>query len=107
MATAWKFSTSQNIQISAPGLVPVRVTNDLSQDVCYMYISPETSDNWGDDQMGEYEVMSAGGVRVFFAAADTYDLMAKDCDGNSLSEQYGVVVQGETDWALSQGATTP
>ncbi len=103
MTTAWDVSPPLEVEISSPGLVPLRVSNDIGQDICYVFISPEVSDNWGDDRLGASEVLGGGETRLFFLSRDTYDLMVQDCSGNTLAEQYGFLLQVEGTWFLSSG----
>ncbi len=104
MTTAWGVSSDLAIEISRPGYVPLRVANDIGQDVCYVFISPEVNDNWGDDRLGEMEIVTDGETRLFFLSPDTYDLMVQDCSGTTLAEQYGFVLQVEGTWFMSSGA---
>ena len=71
------------------------VENFLNVDVCFLYISPTTSDEWGDDWLGD-EILSAGDTMVFtLQAGSTVDIQAVDCDLNVLDEQYDVYVWPE------------
>ena len=82
---------AQDVVISAPGLMPLRVTNDIGQDVCYFFVSLGSSDAWGDDRMGGHEVLGADETRIFFIDPGTIDLMAQDCEGVTVAEQYGIM----------------
>ncbi|MBN1250059.1 MAG: protein kinase [Anaerolineae bacterium] len=107
LATEWKFNSERSVTVSQPGFAPIRVTNDTDQDICYFYISPEASDSWGDDLMGSHEVLGVDETRVFFIHPGSVDLMAQDCEGITLAEQYGLNVQAETFWSISEGRITP
>lgn len=112
--TAWEISDDLTLDIGGPGFVAVTVTNDLSDvNICYIYISPSSSDSWGSDLLGDKEVMPPDWSRIFFVAPDTYDFMAMDCDQNTLAEQRGVEVREDLTWYASEagggggGATGP
>jgi eukaryotic-like serine/threonine-protein kinase len=107
MATAWKVSTSLSLEISGANLVPLRVTNDIGRDLCYVFISPEVATDWGDDQLGEMEVLEDGQSRLFFVSRTTYDLMAQDCSGTTVSQKFAFPLQAESTWYLSDGAVAP
>ncbi|MCU0521614.1 MAG: serine/threonine protein kinase [Anaerolineae bacterium] len=107
LTSAWKFDTAQYVVISAPGLVPLRMTNDIGQDICYVFVSLESSDTWGDDRMGSHEVLGVDETRVFFIEPGTIDLMVQDCEGTTVAEQYGIDAQGETFWSISEGTVAP
>ena len=107
LTSLWKFDTAQDVVISAPGLVPLRVTNDIGQDICYFFVSLGSSDTWGDDRMGSHEVLGVDETRIFFIDPGTIDLMAQDCEGTTVAEQYGISAQGEMFWSLSEGQIAP
>ena len=69
--------------------------------ICYVYISPVESDEWGEDWLGEAETIGSGGSREFSVPAGTYDLRAEDCDGNPLDEQREVELSGVMEWTIS------
>lgn len=77
------------------------LANSSSQEVCYVYISPTTDDEWGDDWLGEQETVTSGSNHDFEVPAGSYDLLAADCDGNTLDEQYGVSIAGTLEWMIS------
>lgn len=101
MATAWEESTNTTITVGKSGAdVGLTVINDSSEEVCYIFISPSNGDDWGDDWMGDMESLPPGGYRVFYVRANTYDLMAADCDDNTLIEEYEVDVSDNLEWTL-------
>ena len=77
------------------------LANYSSQEVCYVYISPVTEDEWGDDWLGAQETVLSDSDRTFEVSAGSYDLLAADCDGNALDEQYDVSVAGTLEWTLT------
>ncbi|MBN1121251.1 MAG: hypothetical protein JXJ17_09235 [Anaerolineae bacterium] len=85
--------------------VNLTMVNDLGTEVCYVVISPNTSDEWGDDWLGGSETVVPGGRRVFELAPGVWDMAAVDCDLNYLAEEYGVYINSDTTWALSTSAT--
>ena len=68
------------------------VVNDSGQTICYLYISPSTSDVWGDDWLGTTGTIASGESRSFSVPAGEYDLRAEDCDTARLGEVFGVTV---------------
>ncbi|HEC24278.1 MAG TPA: hypothetical protein ENI95_15325 [Chloroflexi bacterium] len=77
----------------APAGATMIIENASAQTVCYVYVSPTSSDTWGDDQLGPDTVIGSG---ERFTLTDippgTYDLRATDCDGNNLDLRFGVVI---------------
>src|SRR3990170_268563 len=69
-----------------------RLDNQSGQTICYVYISPTTNSEWGDDLLGATEVIETGQTRNFTVSAGDYDLRADTCDSIAISEVYGVTV---------------
>jgi hypothetical protein len=75
--------------ISSVGTGPVIINNNLSVPICYIYISPTTFAEWGNDWLGSEEVIYAGTSRRFYVIASlNYDLLAEDCSHNELDSEY-------------------
>ncbi len=70
----------------ATGSASIEIFNNSPYVICYVFISPTSSDSWGNDQLGEEEVIDIGQSRVFSGLApDFYDLQTQDCDGTMIS----------------------
>lgn len=82
------------------------VENLSQQTVCYLYVSPGDAEDWGEDQLGENELIDSGeAFSVFDIPVGTYDLRAADCDGETLVEQYGMkITSAGLTWTLSDTA---
>ena len=101
VATDWEVSTSKTITVGmGRNSAALLVVNDSSNDVCYIYISPTTAEDWGDDWMGEKEIIPPGEHRVFYVNPGAYDLMASDCTPEILAEEYGIDLMDELTWTL-------
>ncbi|MFP4345860.1 MAG: serine/threonine protein kinase [Anaerolineales bacterium] len=101
--TAWELTEDATIVVGEAGTVPLHLKNNSTRDVCYIYISPNTSDSWGEDRLGpRASLRAAEGERIFFIPAGTYDLMALDCDQNQLVEERNVDIRRETTWTIAQ-----
>jgi hypothetical protein len=102
MANSWKISRSTKITAGESGATSwVMLDNSTGGEVCYVFISPSAGDDWGDDRMGENEVIPAGEQRMFYMKPGTYDLQALDCDENVLAEEYEVDLSIGRPWELS------
>ena len=88
-------------------MVPLWVVNDLDVEICFLYASPEVSDDWGGDVLGDYEALLPGDVRVIFIYPETLDLLAEDCDGNTAAEEFGIFPEPEYEWLLSDSPVEP
>lgn len=72
------------------------VYNDSSFSVCYLYVSPSSASNWGDDQLGSGNILPSGEYFNLSVSLGSYDLLLRDCDQNSLDEIYNVEINAET-----------
>jgi hypothetical protein len=81
------------LDFEAGGGASVDVINNLDVPICYLYISPTDSDDWGQDWLGNQEVIEPGGTRSFSVTADqTVDLQVLNCAQEVLDQQFGVYV---------------
>lgn len=102
MATAWEVSRDTTVEIGGRGAnVRLLVSNDSDTEVCFVFISPSTADDWGDDQLGEMQSLPPGFERLFYVDPGVYDLQASDCDGETLLEEYEVDLNTDLTWNLS------
>ncbi|GAB4479692.1 MAG: hypothetical protein Kow00124_25640 [Anaerolineae bacterium] len=70
----------------AAGSTSIEIINNSPYVICYVYISPTSSDTWGPDQLGEGEVIEIGQSRLFSGLApDFYDFQTQDCAGTMIS----------------------
>ena len=76
------------------------VDNPSDTEVCYIFISPTSGDDWGDDWMGENETIMTGRTRIFYVRPGTYDIMARDCDDEIMAEEYEVDLSSDMTWTL-------
>ena len=59
----------------------LEITNDTGNySFFYVYISPSSSDSWGDDMLGSSETISAGSTKSFRLNNGTYDIKVIDED---------------------------
>ncbi len=65
-----------------------------------MYISPSEEDTWGDDWLGETEAIPPGRSRAFELEPGTYDLLATDCNDETMVETYGLDLSQSGIWEL-------
>lgn len=62
----------------------INITNDTGgYDFWFVLISPSSSDSWGDDWLGDTEVIQSGSSRAFSVNNGTYDVMIEDEDGDT------------------------
>ncbi len=94
-------SSNTTIDIGGSGEFALRLENQSSDEVCYVFISSSDADSWGDDWMGAKESVASGGARVFYVTSGTYDVQAQDCDNTELASEYGVDLSRDVTWTIS------
>ncbi|MGC9348525.1 MAG: hypothetical protein ACP5JG_10345 [Anaerolineae bacterium] len=101
MATAWEISKDTTVTVGERGAdTRLLIVNDSNTDVCYVFISRTTADDWGEDWMGDMEQLVTGESRLFYVDGGLYDLQAADCDGEPLAEEYEVDITEDLTWTL-------
>jgi eukaryotic-like serine/threonine-protein kinase len=102
MATLWRVSEDATLRVGGDGAtVRFLVQNDSSEEICYLYISPATADDWGQDWLGDVESLVTGNARIVYLQPGAYDLQVSDCDNQVISEEYDVDLTEDTTWTLS------
>ncbi|MBN2555495.1 MAG: hypothetical protein JXA97_06100 [Anaerolineales bacterium] len=69
------------------------VSNDSGVEICWMYISPTSSELWGNDWLGE-ETLEPGGTILFYLNQDQYDIQVVDCNEDTIAIEAGFPIQG-------------
>ncbi len=80
------------------------LTNNSASDICFLYISPSSSNDWEEDVLGAEECLGSGeSVDVIFngSAEAAWDLAVEDLEGGrevysgiNLMEVSEVIIQG-------------
>jgi len=98
----WTLSASY---LSAPlaegeGDSTLLVRNTSQVDICWMYLSPSSSEMWGDDWMGG-ETLGAGSESVFYLNQGSYDFQMLDCNEDVVALEFGMDIRsGENVYAV-------
>jgi hypothetical protein len=85
---------------ASSGQAALEMINEGSTTICYVQISLSTETEWGPDWLGETETIGGGSSRTFELLPNTYDIRALDCDQETLKEEYGVNITGNTAWTV-------
>ncbi|MDY7078893.1 MAG: hypothetical protein SXV54_18420 [Chloroflexota bacterium] len=75
--------------------------NESGETICFVLVSLATKDEWGDDWLGDAEVIEPGNTRKFDVPVGIYDLEARDCDDNVLVTEWDVELDGTVEWTIS------
>ncbi len=77
------------------------VDNPTDDDVCWLYVSPADSGNWGDDQL-ESSIIWAGETYDVYLDPGTYDIKVEFCGGVDPVETYAVSIASDMTWAVAE-----
>ncbi len=87
-------STSGSSSFEAGGYQAFTFINDSSESVCYIYVSPSSSSEWGDDLAPSTSCISAGEEYYLpmggFGNEDMFDIKLEDINGNIMAELYNM-----------------
>jgi len=86
MLSIAKLTSDIALTIGGSGTVPLQVENTSTTEICFIYIVPQVTEGWGDDQLGSVESILPGDGRIFFLVPGVYRLRTEDCDHNPLQE---------------------
>ncbi|MCD4738251.1 MAG: hypothetical protein K8R89_03205 [Anaerolineae bacterium] len=101
LTTAWEIAAADTVEVGGNGRIAFVLTNVNEVDVCYAQLSPSSLDSWGDDALGDKEILAAGDSRVFFLMPGTYDILLSDCDEQALAEEYELEITQDAAWTLT------
>ncbi len=82
-------------------MVELVLENGFATDLCFAFLSPSAAQNWGPDRLGAEEVVGPGDRRAFPVANGEYDLRILDCDGELLTEAYGVELSDDLAYTVA------
>ena len=78
-----------------------RINNETGVSIWYIYISKSTDEYWGDDWLGESEMLSNGSSKTYnLNTYDTWDIMLIDENENTYSLSTTVHPSGFT-WTVT------
>lgn len=75
------------------GLKQLTIANESDQVICYVYVSPVTADNWGNDLLSNDEVIQSGQQQTWGLPSGRYDILLQDCDRVTLDDLWDVVIE--------------
>jgi hypothetical protein len=77
------------------------LVNQSNFTLCYVNLSPSSAQNWGQDELRTTEVVDPGVERNITLATGYYDLLLRDCDGESLLEEFEIEVFEDIEYIVS------
>lgn len=93
--------TSAVVFVGNYAMAGINVINNTSSEVCYLRLSPPTSGRWGNDEFTSEQTLPAGGTTTIIEVGAVYDVLAQDCDLNTIAEYYEVDLTAGGDLVIS------
>jgi hypothetical protein len=81
--------------------IRLEVINDLSDDICTLYLSPAGDTKWGESWLPDGETVPAGESRALDIPPGHYDLAAEGCDQEWLGEAREVDLTADSTYTFS------
>ena len=97
-------ATEYPVEVQGEGAGSLTIVNNTTDvTVCYVYVSPSTTEAWGNDQLGQDNRVEPGqSFTITGIPEGKYDLRANDCDNSEITVQSNVRItaEGHT-WTLA------
>jgi S1-C subfamily serine protease len=77
------------------------LVNESNFTLCYVNLSPSSAQNWGQDELGPTEVIDPGVERIITVATGYYDLLLRDCEGDSLLEEFELEILEDLEYTVT------
>ncbi len=100
----WTISGGEGGDTGGEGDLSLEIVNNSGVDVWFVYVSPSSSADWGDDRLGADVLNDGESFTITGLAADTYDLKAEDSSHNPLFVEMGVEIMQDMTWTLNPAA---
>lgn len=92
-------SATWTLERSQPATVSLEIKNRTGATVCYVYVSPCASDDWGDDIL-EQDVLPTGQSARVRVQPGCWDIKAEDCDRATIGTRTGFRINRNTSWTV-------
>ncbi len=80
----------------------LEITNESGRDVWHVYLSPTKADQWGEDWLGETDVIADGQTYVITGIPEgLYDVRAEDRNQEPIEVLWEVEIEGEMTWTIT------
>lgn len=84
--------------VSGPQLT---IMNDTDEDVCFLYVSLSSDDEWGDDRLG-VEILEVGETISIHLEVATYDILAEPCGSDDDIAYFEIDVNEDINLSLAR-----
>ena len=76
-------------------MVDFTIENNSLLTLCYVNLSLSSAQNWGQDELDPTEVIDPGTQRSITVATGSYDLLIRDCEGDTLLDDFELEVSDD------------
>ncbi len=80
---------------------PLRLHNQTSAEICYVYFAAAQTGVWGEDQLARVESILPGEKRIFYQPPGAYHVRAAGCDDQTIAETRAVDLTQPYNWAIT------
>jgi len=108
-ANQYRYSLDEPTAVSpTPAPTPAQattleITNDSGADICYVYLAPSYSDQWGDDLLGGAVIADGESFTLTGIPFGAYDLKAETSDHVGIDVRYEQTLDGPMTWEIVAG----
>ena len=88
------------VEPESDGNVALIVVNNSTEEVAYLYVSPQQSDSWGADVLGTEQTIEPGQSFTVRVPPGVYDLMVENFDHEEVGRNMGVTIVEDSQWIL-------
>lgn len=96
----WEVDLSGENDWTVIGLASLEIVNESEDTIVELYISPSTSDTWGEDWLGGTPIASGETYVLTDINSGVYDIKATDAEGDLIESVYQVALQGDQIWTI-------
>lgn len=86
-------------------LIELEIVNESAVDICGVWASPSSAQNWGFEDLGPTVIIPPGDLWPLFIASGTYDLLMYDCASNTLVEEYDVDILEDSTYTVADASS--
>ena len=104
MPTAVQVSATLALPLNSPETT-LRIINNTTDLICYVYVSAAAAESWGPDWLGENQTIESEQGVTFTVETGMYDLRVENCDREVLAESLDQHLEGDMHWVVDSEAS--
>jgi len=96
----WSVEVEGEMTWDISGMISLDVINHSGKTITYLYITPSTSDTWGDDWLVDDVIPPGETYTIVGLSQDTYDVKATDNENAVIESVYNVDMTSAKEWTV-------